>query len=57
MNVIIVGCGRVGAELAKILDKDGHTVTMIDKDADAFGRLSDDLGVTRVVGERRLPHL
>ncbi|HEY7974969.1 MAG TPA: NAD-binding protein, partial [Ktedonobacterales bacterium] len=51
MNVIIVGCGRVGAELAKILDKDGHVVTVIDKDADAFGRLSEGLEVTTVVGD------
>jgi trk system potassium uptake protein TrkA len=41
----------VGAELAKILDKDGHEVTVIDKDADSFGRLQDGLDVTRVVGD------
>lgn len=51
MNVIIVGCGRVGAELAKILHNDGHTVIVIDKDADAFGRLQDGLDVTKVVGD------
>jgi trk system potassium uptake protein TrkA len=41
----------VGAELAKILDKDGHVVTVIDKDADSFARLQDGLGVTKVVGD------
>ena len=51
MNVIIVGCGRVGAELAKILVKDGHEVTILDKDADAFGRLPEELAVTKVVGD------
>jgi trk system potassium uptake protein TrkA len=51
VKVIIVGCGRVGAELAKILDIDGHDVTVIDKDADAFNRLADDLNVTKVVGD------
>lgn len=51
MKVIIVGCGRVGAELAKILDIDGHDVTVIDKDAGAFNRLADDLNVTTVVGD------
>lgn len=51
MNVIIVGCGRVGAELAKILEKDGHVVTIIDKNGDAFGRLDEGLTATRVVGD------
>ena len=51
VNVIIVGCGRVGAELAKILEKDGHVVTIIDKNGDAFGRLDEGLTATRVVGD------
>lgn len=51
MNVIIVGCGRVGAELTKILEKDGHVVTIIDKDGSAFERLAEGLDATRVVGD------
>lgn len=51
MNVIIVGCGRVGAELARILDIDGHEVTMIDQESDAFNRLADGLGVKTLVGD------
>jgi trk system potassium uptake protein TrkA len=42
MNVIVVGCGRVGAELATALVADGHTVTVIDKARRAFRRLPDD---------------
>jgi trk system potassium uptake protein TrkA len=46
MNVIVVGCGRVGIELAHTLHKE-HTVTVIDKNARAFDQLGlDFLGRT-----------
>ena len=34
-----MGCGRVGAWLARLLDSDGHQVTVLDTDAYAFRRL------------------
>lgn len=39
MNVMIVGCGRVGSQLALLLAQEGHNVTIIDKDPEAFKRL------------------
>jgi trk system potassium uptake protein TrkA len=36
VHVIVVGCGRVGSELALALDRDGHSVAIIDKDRRAF---------------------
>ncbi|MFC1631000.1 potassium channel family protein [Candidatus Omnitrophota bacterium] len=39
MYIIIVGCGRVGSELAQLLADAGHNVVVIDKDAEAFKRL------------------
>lgn len=39
MNVIVVGCGRVGSQLATLLSVDGHNVTVIDKDPSSFRRL------------------
>lgn len=39
MNVLIVGCGRVGATLAGILDSEGHGVTVVDRDRAAFAHL------------------
>ena len=51
MNVIVVGCGRVGSELALALVRDGHDVAVIDKNPRAFRRfLSDDWGGRPVVG-------
>ena len=39
MKVIIMGCGRVGSQTARILADDGHQVTIIDPDATALARL------------------
>lgn len=39
MHVIVVGCGRVGSELANILSRRGHNVVIIDTEPDAFKRL------------------
>lgn len=45
-----MGCGRVGAALATELDGDGHDVVVIDRDATAFARLSEDFGGRTVTG-------
>lgn len=39
MRAVIVGCGRVGATLAKALEAGGHDVTIIDLATKAFDRL------------------
>ncbi len=38
MHAIVVGCGRIGAELAMSIEAAGHSVAIIDKDAKAFSR-------------------
>jgi trk system potassium uptake protein TrkA len=50
MNVVIMGCGRVGALLADLLDRDGHEVTIIDLDAYSFRRLPPEFHGTALVG-------
>lgn len=50
MHVVIVGCGRVGSGLAKILDDQGHSVAVLDKDPTAFRRLDEGFGGRQVVG-------
>ncbi|NTU88684.1 MAG: TrkA family potassium uptake protein [Actinobacteria bacterium] len=42
MDVIVVGCGRVGSQLAVLLSGNGHNVCVIDKDAQAFRSLGRD---------------
>ncbi len=50
MKVIIVGCGRVGAELALSLHNE-HLVTVIDPDPRAFDRLGSQFSGRTVQGE------
>ena len=38
MKVLILGCGRVGSRIAHQLDREGHSVTIIDRDPGAFKR-------------------
>ncbi len=45
-----MGCGRVGARVASILDNNGHRVTVIDTNATAFRRLSPQFGGDTVLG-------
>ena len=47
---IIVGCGRLGANLANTLSDDGHNVLIMDKDGHSFRRLSPSYGGLSVVG-------
>ncbi len=50
VHVIVVGCGRVGSELAAALDRDGHSVVVLDKAERAFRRLPGDWGGRTVLG-------
>ena len=51
MNFIIVGCGRVGAELSFRLFKNGHQVVVVDNDQKSFNRLHPDFRGRTVEGE------
>jgi trk system potassium uptake protein TrkA len=50
MYVVIVGCGRVGSQLAKLLSQEGHNVVIIDKNPQAFARLGDGFNGQTLVG-------
>lgn len=50
MRVVIMGCGRVGAQLATLLDRGGHDVSVLDHNAGAFSRLPSDFRGRRMVG-------
>jgi trk system potassium uptake protein TrkA len=45
-----MGCGRVGSTLAHTLEALGHSVAVIDQDADAFRRLGADFAGLTVTG-------
>jgi trk system potassium uptake protein TrkA len=50
VHVVIVGCGRVGSSLARVLTRDGHSVAIIDRRTDAFARLGPDFSGSTVQG-------
>jgi len=50
VHVVIMGCGRVGSTLAHSLEDRGHTVAVIDTNADAFRRLGADFAGLTVTG-------
>ncbi|MCL4395182.1 MAG: TrkA family potassium uptake protein [Chloroflexi bacterium] len=50
MRLIILGCGRLGAHLARRLDREGNEVVVIDRNAEAFARLGSDFRGRMVFG-------
>jgi trk system potassium uptake protein len=50
LHVVVVGCGRVGSGLARILEEGGHTVAVIDKQAKAFRRLPEGFAGRTIQG-------
>ena len=50
MRVIIVGCGRVGANLANALSAERHNVVVIDRSPLSFGRLSREFNGQMLTG-------
>ena len=50
MKIVIMGCGRVGAELTMQLSKAGHEVAIIDKRKEAFDRLPPEFKAKTLVG-------
>jgi trk system potassium uptake protein TrkA len=50
VHIVIMGCGRVGSTLAHNLESRGHSVAVVDQDADAFRRLGAEFGGITVTG-------
>lgn len=51
MKVMIMGCGRVGAQLASVLDAENHEVIVLDINGHSFRRLSSTFGGTALLGD------
>ena len=50
MNIIIVGCGRVGRSIADQLNTEGHSITVIDESCEALEKVSDTQNVMAIQG-------
>ena len=51
MNIVILGCGKVGSELASTLAGEGNDVAVIDRSREALERVSEDLDILAVFGD------
>ncbi len=51
LNVMVIGCGKVGSRLAEALEAEGHKVVVVDNNPESFGRLSPHFGGTRIQGD------
>ena len=50
MRIVVVGLGRVGYNISKVLSEEGHDVIIIDKDPEVLKMAAADLDVMTVVG-------
>lgn len=50
MEIIIVGCGKVGSNLAELLSNEHHNIVVIDTNPAKIGPLSEDLDIMGLVG-------
>ena len=50
MDIIIVGCGRVGRSIAEQLNVEGHSITVIDESYEALEKISDSQNVMAIHG-------
>ena len=50
MQIIVVGCGNVGATLAEELSREGHNITVIDMKSDVVHNVNNNFDVMGIVG-------
>ena len=50
MQIVIMGCGRVGSQLANLLSMDGHKVSIIDLDPKSFDKLGKSFKGEKIIG-------
>lgn len=50
MNVVVMGCGRVGARVSIILHQHGHHVTVVDTNPESFRRLGEKFQGDTLIG-------
>ena len=55
MKIIIAGAGRIGGSLAEVLSKDGHEITVIDRDSETIEHVSNDIDVICIEGSATNP--
>lgn len=57
MNIIIVGCGKLGITLAEQLDQEGHNIVVVDNHADSVRNVTDTFDIMGVIGSGASYHV
>ena len=55
MKIIIAGAGRIGGSLAEVLSKEGHDITVVDRDMETISHISNDIDVICIEGSATNP--
>jgi len=50
MQVIVIGCGKVGSKLGAVLAGEGHDVVIVDNDRNSFKALAEDFNGITIAG-------
>ncbi|GAB4479304.1 MAG: NAD-binding protein [Anaerolineales bacterium] len=50
MKIIVMGCGRVGEQFARLMDAEGHDVTVVDTDEIALEKMKQGFGGKVILG-------
>lgn len=50
-KIIVIGCGRLGSNIASLLYRQGNDVILIDNSAKAFDKLMNSFGGYEIVGD------
>ncbi len=50
MQIIVVGCGKVGSKFAQVMSDEGHDIVVIDNDSSSFERLGASFNGITVLG-------
>ncbi len=50
MNILVVGCGKVGSRLATVLAEEGHMVSVVDRSEERLESLPDDFDGMKTCG-------
>ncbi len=50
MQIIVAGCGKVGAQFAKTMSREGHEIAIVDSNSENFRLLGDDFRGLTILG-------
>jgi trk system potassium uptake protein len=50
MQILVIGCGKVGSRFAQVLSSEGHEVAIVDNDRESFKVLGPDFSGITVTG-------